>query len=125
MIRVAAIAGGPVATDDSGSSAYLLTNLLGVDTNTGAISQYAINSTGALVADTPLSLNVASGAVTEIAFGPNLYALSSNAVGSILGPRTGGHIDHYSIGPGGLLTAVSTIPLTAGNPTAMAVVEAH
>src|SRR5581483_6332254 len=73
----------PVAMlfDNSGSSAYLLANLMGVDTNTGAIYQYSIDNSGGLVPYNPPSLSVASGAVAEGAFGTNLYALSSNALG--------------------------------------------
>src|SRR4029077_6409729 len=51
----------PIAmvTDGAVSSAYLLTNFMGVDTNAGAVYQYAIDNTGALVADMPTSLGVA------------------------------------------------------------------
>lgn len=80
---------------------------------------------GALVPDTPASLRVTSGAVTETVFGPNLYALSANAIGFASGSPTGGHIDHYSIGNGGLRTAVSTTPVTGGYLTAMTVVAPH
>jgi 6-phosphogluconolactonase (cycloisomerase 2 family) len=111
--------------DVSESGAYLLTNLMGVDTNAGAVYQYAVNSTGSLVPDTPSSLNVSSGAVTQMVLGANLYALSSNALGFASGAPTGGHIDHYSIGNGGLLTAVSSIPVAAGYPTAMTLVGTH
>jgi 6-phosphogluconolactonase (cycloisomerase 2 family) len=117
----------PVAmvTDGTGSSAYLLTNFMGVDTNTGAVYQYAIDSTDALVSDTPTSLGVASGYVAESTYGPHLYALSANAVGFASGSPAGGHVDHYAIGSGGLLAAVSTTPVVASLPTAMALVAAH
>ena len=111
-------------TDTAESGAYLLTNLMGVDTNAGAVYQFAINSTGVLVPDSPASLNVSSGSLTQGILGPNLYALSSNVVGFASGAPTGGHIDHYSIGAGGLLTTVDTTPVTAGYPLAMAVVAA-
>jgi len=112
-------------TDTSESSAYLLTNLMGVDTNAGMVYQYTFNSTGALVPATPPSVNVSSGAVAQSVVGQRLYALSSNALGFASGAPTGGHIDHYSIGAGGLLALVGTTTLTVDYPKAMAVVAAH
>jgi 6-phosphogluconolactonase (cycloisomerase 2 family) len=117
----------PVAsvTDGSGSSVYLLANAMGVDTNAGAVYQYAVDNTGALMADTPASLSVASGAVAESTYGPNLYVLSANAIGFVSGLPPGGHIDHYVIGSGGLLTAVSATTVAASLPTSMTLVVAH
>jgi 6-phosphogluconolactonase (cycloisomerase 2 family) len=114
-----------LVSSDSGSSAYLLANLMGVDTNEGAVYQYGVDQTGALTPYSPPSLGVASGAVDESARGANLYALSANAVGQASGAPTGGHIDHYTIGSDGVLTFVSTITVAAGRPTAMAVVKAR
>ena len=111
-------------TDTSGSSAYLLANLMGVDTNAGSVYQFSIGSTGALQPDSPASLGVTSGAVAASVFGPSLYALSSSRVGSPIGPQ-GGYVDHYSIGSGGLLTGKDTISLSSGYPTAMTVVASH
>jgi 6-phosphogluconolactonase len=114
-----------LVTDSSGSNVYLLANAMGVDTNAGAVYQYATDSTGALVADTPASLAVASGAVAESTNGSNLYALSANAIGFPSGLPPGGHIDHYAIGSGGLLTAVGTTTVAAGLPTSMTLVVTH
>ncbi len=114
-----------LVTDTSESNAYLLTNLMGVDTNQGAVYQYTINNVGALTPMSPPSVDVSSGAVTQIVFGPNLYALSSNVVGFASGAPTGGHIDHYAIGAGGALTSISTIAVTGGYPFAMALVATH
>ena len=114
-----------MVTDGSGSSVYLLANAMGVDTNAGAVYQYAIDSTGALVANTPASVSVASGAVAESTYGSNLYALSANAIGFASGLPPGGHIDHYVIGSGGLLTAVSTTTVAGSLPTSMTLVVAH
>jgi 6-phosphogluconolactonase (cycloisomerase 2 family) len=111
--------------DASGSSAYLLTNLMGVDTNIGAVYGYAINSAGDLVPDTPPSVGVASGAVAEAAYGPNLYALSANARGFASNPQPGGHVDHYAIGPGGRLSAAGTTTLAEGFPAGITLVTAH
>ncbi len=112
-------------TDTSESNAYLLTNLMGVDTNQGAVYQYTINNVGALVPMSPASVAVSSGAVEQIVSGPNLYALSANAIGFASGAPTGGHIDHYSIGSEGVLTTVSTVAVPGGYPTAMTLVATH
>ncbi len=114
-----------MVTDSSGSSVYLLANAMGVDTNAGAVYQYTIDSMGALVADTPASLTVASGAVAESTNGSNLYALSANAIGFASGLPQGGHIDHYVIGSGGLLTPVSTTAVAGSLPTSMTLVVVH
>jgi 6-phosphogluconolactonase (cycloisomerase 2 family) len=117
----------PVAmvTSGSPSSAYLLVNSMGTDTNSGLVYQYTIDSTGGLVPETPNSLSVTSGAVAESTYGSNLYALSANAVGVTSGAQSGGHIDHYTIQSDGLLTAVGTTSVAASLPTAMTLVVAH
>jgi 6-phosphogluconolactonase (cycloisomerase 2 family) len=114
----------PVAmvTDESGSSGYLLTNLMGVDTNAGAVYQYEIDSAGSLTPDSPISVRVTSGAVSESTYGPYLYVLSANALGFVSGSPTGGHVDQYSIGSNGLLSAATTTPVVAPFPTAMTLV---
>jgi hypothetical protein len=115
----------PVEMLTVGSGAYLLANAMGVDTNAGAVYQYAVDSTGALSADVPPSLSVASGSVAENIYGSNLYALSANAIGFASGQLPGGHIDHYVIGNGGLLSAVSTTSIAGGLPTSMTLVVTH
>jgi 6-phosphogluconolactonase len=112
-------------TDGSGSAVYLLANAMGVDANFGAVYQFAVDSTGALASDAPASLGVASGAVAESTYGSNLYALSANAIGFASGQPSGGHIDHYVIGSGGLLTAVSTTTVTGSLPSSITLVVAH
>jgi len=109
----------------AGSSAYLLANFMGVDTNAGSVYQYTIDSTGALVPSTPFAVAVSSGAVAESMYQSNLYALTANAVGQISGSPQGGHLDHYAIGPGGQLTAVNTTSVAASLPTVMTVVLAQ
>ena len=98
---------------------------MGVDTNAGAVYQYAVGSAGALTADMPTSLPVASGAVAETTYGNNLYALSANAVGFASGQPAGGHIDQYLIGSDGLLTAKSTATVAGSLPTSMTLVVTH
>jgi hypothetical protein len=117
----------PVAmvADGAGSNAYLLTNFMGVDTNTGAVYQYAIGSTGALVSDTPASLGVSSGSVAQSTYGSHLYVLSANYIGFTSGTQTGGYIDRYDMGTDGRLSAVNTTPVMRGWLTAMTLVVAH
>lgn len=115
-----------LVTNPSGTAAYVLTNLMGIDTNEGAVYQYAINSTGGLVADSAPSLGVASGSVAEGALGPDLHVLSSNSIGFASGTPMGGHVDHYAMGADGLLTFLSTTSVADGGfPTAMTLVAAH
>jgi hypothetical protein len=111
-----------MVTDGTGSSAYLLTNFMGVDTNQGAVYQYTIDSTGALKPGTPASLNINTGAVAESTDGRNLYALSANARGHAPGPLPGGSVDHFVVGSGGALSPGGTISIADGTPTAMALV---
>ena len=113
----------PVAMllNDTGSSGYVLNNFMGIDTNSGAVYQYAIDNSGALTPYVPSSLDVASGSVAESTYGSTLYALSATAVGSSIG-GPGGNVDEYAIGSDGQLTAVSTTSLSGGRPTAMVVV---
>jgi 6-phosphogluconolactonase (cycloisomerase 2 family) len=112
--------------DTAGSSAYLLTNLMGVDTEMGAVEAYSINSAGDLAPDTPASNGMASGAVAETTYGTNVYALSSNAIGFASNPLPGGHIDHYTMGTAGQLSALGTVTVAAaGAPTGITVVTTH
>ena len=108
----------------SGSSAYLLTSLMGVDTDTGAVYQYALGSTGILTADTPASLSGSLGPVSASAYGANLYVLNATADGMFPSPLPGGQINHYVINSNGLLSAAASTPLQAGVPTAMTLVAA-
>lgn len=109
-------------TDTSGSSAYLLANLMGVDTDAGSVYQFAIG-TGVLQPDSPSSVNVTGGAVAASVFGPSLYALGNAGFAS--GSPQGGQLGHYAIGAGGLLTAKDSVSMTSGYPTAMTIVASH
>jgi 6-phosphogluconolactonase (cycloisomerase 2 family) len=113
-------------TNVSGTAAYLLTNLMGIDTNVGAVYQYTISSTGGLMPGSPASLGVASGSVAEGTLGSNLYVLSSNSIEGP-GPRSGGNVDYYVIGADGLLTFMSTTTSVAAGSfiRAMTLVATH
>jgi DNA-binding beta-propeller fold protein YncE len=108
--------------DGAGSSAYLLTDFMGVDTNTSGLHQYAISSAGALTPESPASLQVTSGPLGERSSGSNLYVLSNNHLAQVSGGPSGGHVDHYTIGSSGLLTLAGTTTVTADSPVAMALV---
>ena len=108
--------------DSSGSSAYLLTDLMGIDTNTSGLYQYAISGAGALTPESPASVQVTSGPLSESSSGSNLYVLSNNQLAQVSGSSSGGHVDHYTIDSGGLLTPAATTTVTADSPTAMALV---
>jgi 6-phosphogluconolactonase (cycloisomerase 2 family) len=111
--------------DSSVSSAYLLTNLMGVDTNAGAVYQYALDGTDALTPQTPVSVPVTSGAVAESMWSSHLYALSADAIGQASGSLTGGHLDHYTIGTDGLLHQMGTTTVAGSLPTAMTIAVIH
>jgi 6-phosphogluconolactonase (cycloisomerase 2 family) len=117
----------PVAllTDTSGSNAYLLANLMGVDTNQGVVLLYSINAQGAIMPGSPASVPVTSGAVAFGSYGSNLYALSSNAIGQISGAPTGGNIDHLAIGANGTMSNAGTTAISENFPIAMTVVGPH
>lgn len=105
----------------SGSSAYLLSNFMGVDTNSGQLYAYAIDTSGALVPQG--ELDVGSAAVAEAMNGSSLYVLTSDALAR-LPDGGGGHLAHLSVNSGGLPSEIDAIGITGRNPTAMALVVA-
>ena len=117
----------PIAllTDTSGSNAYVLANLMGVDTNQGVVLHYSVNAQGALMPGSPASVSVSSGAVALGSYGSNLYALSANAIGQVSGAPTGGNIDHLVIGADGTLSNAGTTVINGNFPIAMTVVAPH
>jgi DNA-binding beta-propeller fold protein YncE len=105
----------------SGSSAYLLTNFMGVDTNAGKLYAYTIDTSGALV---PLGeLDVGSAAVAAALNGSSLYVLTSDALAH-LPDGGGGHLAHLSVNSAGLPGETDATAITGRNPTAMALVVA-
>jgi hypothetical protein len=110
-----------------GPSAYLLTNFMGVDTETAAVQQYAINA-GDLRPDSPLSPQISPGvAIAEAINGSDLYVLATPGI--ITGPTpspSGANVDHYMIDSTGLLTLVDTTAVAPGHtPAAITVVPAQ
>ncbi len=105
----------------SGSNAYLLSDFVGVDTNSGRLYQYAIDGSGTLVLQG--ELDTGSAAVAEALNGSHLYVLTSDARAAP--PNgSGGHLTHFTVGAGGLPSELGTTRITGQNPTAMALVIA-
>jgi DNA-binding beta-propeller fold protein YncE len=107
--------------DGSGTSAYLLASLMGVDTDFGTVYQYSIDSTGAF-SQMPASFPLNGGAVAESRYGPDLYVLSGAA-----GPDAPGVVPSvaiYSIGSQGELTSVGSTQVAASAPTGIVLIAA-
>lgn len=105
----------------AGSSAYLLANLMGVDTNSGTLYPYAIDASGALVPQG--QLETGSAAVAEALNGSDLYILTSDAWAAP--PNgSGGHLAHFTLGSGGMPSEAEGTAIAGRNPTAMALVIA-
>ncbi len=108
-----------LALSSSGSQAYLLTNFMGVDTNSGKLYHYTIDSTGDLASQG--ELDTGSAVVAAALSGDNdLYVLTSDALARAPG-GSGGHLAHVSA-TGGALSQVDSTPITGLNPTAMTAV---
>jgi len=109
-----------MATDNSGANpyVYVLTNLMGVDTDSAALWQFSVGSTGALsMTNQPLSIGAT--ALAQALFGDRLCVLTSN---NVIGGNTsnGGSIKCYTIGAGGLPTLAASTALAAARPVSMA-----
>jgi len=109
----------------AGSSAYLLVDSMGVDTNSDAIYRYSIDTTGSLIGGTLTSLPVSPGSIVARTYGANLYVLSANSVGFSSGSPSGGYIDHFSTAADGTLMAAGSVPITANYPTDLTLVTAQ
>jgi len=106
-----------MAVSGSKSSAYLLTNFMGVDTNSGKLFPFAINSDGTLMPQG--EIETGSAAVAEALNGNNLYILTSNASVVSLN-SSGGHLARFTLTGSGTPTEIDTTSITGQNPTAMA-----
>jgi 6-phosphogluconolactonase (cycloisomerase 2 family) len=109
--------------DPAGSSGYVLSNAMGVDTETGTLSSFQIGNSGALVATNPPTQTTPGLAVALTQPPPtgDLYVLTTNT-GAYAGmPATGGSVFSFAEGNGGAPTLVGTTTLSVPNPTAMGV----
>jgi 6-phosphogluconolactonase (cycloisomerase 2 family) len=109
-----------MATDKSGANpyVYVLANLMGVGTDSAALWQFSVGSTGALsMTNQPLSIGAT--ALAQALFGDRLCVLTSN---NVIGGNTsnGGSINCYTIGAGGLPTLAASTALAAARPVSMA-----
>jgi DNA-binding beta-propeller fold protein YncE len=108
-----------MVTDQSGANAYVLTNLMGVDTDNGALWQFSVGSTGALTAANQPMLSIGPAALAQTMHVDTLYVLTSNdGIGG--NPGIGGSINCYTLGAGGLPTLAATTTLAAARPVSMA-----
>jgi hypothetical protein len=104
----------------SGANAYVLTNLMGVDTDNGALWQYSVGNTGALTAANQPMLSIGPAALAQTMYVDTLYVLTSNdGIGGNAG--IGGSINYYTLGAGGLPTLAATTTLAAARPVSMAI----
>jgi 6-phosphogluconolactonase (cycloisomerase 2 family) len=107
----------------SGGSAYVLVNEMGVDTESGALLSFQVDSSGALTATSPASLSapgVAVALVESLQYG-TLYVLTTNAGANANTPASGGSLSVYSEGNGGTPTLLGTTGLLASYPSAVGI----
>jgi len=108
-----------MVTDQSGTNAYVLTNLMGVDTDNGALWQFSVGNTGALSTANQPTLSIGPAARAQTLFDDRLCVLTSNvAIGGNAG--SGGSINCYTLGAGGLPTLAASTTLAAVHPVSMA-----
>jgi 6-phosphogluconolactonase (cycloisomerase 2 family) len=105
--------------NQNGTNAYVLSNAMGVDSNTGALWQFGVDRTGELSAASPPMLNIGSVAVAQVIQDDSLYVLTTNSGPSANTPSTAGNINFYSLGAGGVATLTATTKLSAPYPVTM------
>ena len=113
-----------MVTDQSGGSggnAYVLTNLMGVDTEQGALWQFGVGNTGALsMPPNQPALDIGAPALAQALFESRLCVLTSNvAVDGNSG--SGGSINCYTLGASGQLALAASTMIAAPRPISMAV----
>lgn len=108
-----------VITDSSGAHAYLLTNLLGVDTLSGALWQFSLGTDGTPNAATPAELSVGSPALAQTIQNATVYVLTSNSGVASIANATGGSINTYTLASDGGLASAGTAPIAVDHPVAM------
>jgi DNA-binding beta-propeller fold protein YncE len=109
-----------MVTDQSGANAYVLTNLMGVDTDNGALWQFSVGNTGELSTPNQPALSFGPEALAQALFGERLCVLTTNvAIGG--NGSSGANINCYTLGAGGLPTLAASTTLGAVHPVSMAV----
>jgi 6-phosphogluconolactonase (cycloisomerase 2 family) len=100
--------------------AYVLSNAMAVDSETGALWQYDLASTGGLTAASPPMVDIGSAAVAQLLEQGTLYVLMTNSGVVADSSSTGGNINVYALGAGAVTPAGST-KIAAPHPTAMGI----
>jgi hypothetical protein len=110
-----------MVTDQSGVNAYVLTNFMGIDTDNGALWQFDVGNTGALTAANHPMLSIGPVALAQTLSEFNtLYVLTANeATGGDPATASGGSINSYTLGAGGLPTLAVTTKLAVAHPVSM------
>lgn len=111
--------------DESGTHAWALTNLMGVDTNHGVMWQFNVGSDGTLSAADPAMFSIGPGVLAQFRADKELYVLTSNTITYASVPSSGGAIYHYTAGDDGALSLDGSTPILSVTPTAMLLVGAH
>lgn len=107
-----------MVTDPSNGNAYVLTNLMGVDTDNGALWQLSVGNNGALsTPNQPLSIGPEARAQTL--FETRLCVLTSN-VGIGGSGGSGGGINCYTLEAGEVPALAASTMLAAAHPVSMA-----
>jgi len=101
--------------------AHVLTNAMGVDTESGALFSFQVGNTGALTATSPASFGIPGVVVTQATLRSTLFVLTTNSGVSANTPATGGSVVTYVLGDGGAVSFEATTELTAPYPSAIAV----
>jgi len=106
-----------------GSSGYVLTNAMGVDTESSSLSSYQIGNSGVLVATNPQSQNTQGKAVAmaQIVQSDTLFVLTSNSGAVANTSATGGSLTIFAGLNGGAPTLLGTTAIAAPYPTAVGV----
>ena len=109
--------------DVAASSGYVLSNALGVDTESGTLWSFQAADSGALTATSPPSQDVSGAAVALVQNFQDgtLYVLTSNSGALANTPATGGGLSIYALGIGDTPTLEGTTTLSAPYPTALGV----
>jgi DNA-binding beta-propeller fold protein YncE len=108
-----------MVTDQTGVNAYVLTNFMGVDTGNGALWQFSVGNTGALSTPNQPTLSLGPAALAQTLFEDRLCVLTSN-VGIGGSGASGGGINCYTLGTGGVPTLAASTMLAAAHPVSMA-----
>ncbi len=107
--------------DQTGENAYVLSNLMGVDTDSGALWQFGVSSNGALTPAASPALSLGPSALAQSLIDATLYVLTANmGIGGSGG--TGGGVNAYTLAAGAAPALAATTTITAAQPVSMGMV---